>query len=358
MRIGLLVSTLRRGGAERVMSELASHWASAGHEVTLVVIASESQLYQVDPKVRIVELGYKADGKRTLKKTIGLLINYRRAVSEYRPHVMVSFIYKYNILALLLNIGLRIDTYVSDRNYPGESYGVIVDFLKKVTYKILSKGVVAQTEAARMHTAGKLGIRNVAVLPNPVCKLPKPLEDSRGANRRRRIISVGRLVEQKGHRYLIDAFAHINDPDWDLVILGDGELKPLLMRLIEEKGLNNRVYFPGLVENTGDWLNESEIFAFPSLHEGFPNALLEAMTLGMPCVSFDCPTGPRELITDGEDGFLIPVGDIEQLIERLRTLMKDESLRRSFREKARHKMNRLFSRDDILRKWDEFILQI
>ena len=149
------------------------------------------------------------------------------------------------------------------------------------------------------------------------------------------------MTHRKGQRYIIEACARINDPDWKFVFLGEGEDRKNLEKLIEDLKVGDKVELMGSVKNVDEWLLESSIFVFPSFLEGLPNALIEALSAGLPCISFDCDTGPRDLIQDGENGFLVPVGDIDLFTLRIRELMNDKELRNKFSAKAIDSTDRL-----------------
>src|SRR5690606_37548169 len=147
------------------------------------------------------------------------------------------------------------------------------------------------------------------------------------ANKENIIICVGRLIPVKGHKYLIEAFANCkNIDDWKLVFLGDGILKNELLQQVKNLNLEDNVKFIGATKNVDEWLSRSSIFAFTSISEGFPNALAEGMSASLPCVSFNCVTGPKDLIKHGYSGYLIEVGDIENFSLTLNMLMENAEL--------------------------------
>src|SRR5690606_19824055 len=142
------------------------------------------------------------------------------------------------------------------------------------------------------------------------------------------ILNVGRLVTEKGQKYLIEAFSKINEKaDWRVVILGDGPLRNQLEEQVKILGLDKQVQFLGAVNNVDEWLAKASIFVIPSISEGFPNALAEAMSAGLPCVSFDCKTGPRDLIENYKNGILVEEKNVEELANSLQKLIDDPILR-------------------------------
>ncbi len=183
----------------------------------------------------------------------------------------------------------------------------------------------------------------------------RTFDDGRTADpHRKRILSMGRLDHQKGFDRLLASYACIKDrfPDWELVIIGEGPLRNALRDRIDQLGLRDQV---SLKNNTRDVISEylaSSIFALASRYEGLPMVLIEAQSLGLPAVSMDCPTGPRDIIVDSETGFLIPQGNLKLFSERLARLMEDVELRRLMGQRAKS-MSERFDQERICRQWIE-----
>jgi glycosyltransferase involved in cell wall biosynthesis len=166
------------------------------------------------------------------------------------------------------------------------------------------------------------------------------------------VLGIGRLVHQKGFDFLVEAFhrSGLAQIGWKLVILGEGDQRPTLIQLAKVAGIYHALEMPGHVDNVGAWLEKAEIFVLPSRYEGFPNALIEAMQLGCAVVSFDCPSGPSDLIQHGQNGLLVPAEDIDALAVALRRLGNDRSLRLQIGSKAVG-VNERFSPDEIYGRW-------
>ena len=149
------------------------------------------------------------------------------------------------------------------------------------------------------------------------------------------IINVGRLVKEKGQMHLIRAFAKLEaSNNWKLVLLGDGYLRKDIEEIIQELKIEDRVFLAGAVKNVDEWLNRASLFVFPSISEGFPNALLEAMAIGLPVISFDCDAGPRDIIENNLNGILVNLGDEEDLYQQINSLINDEGKRKKLGEEA------------------------
>ena len=170
---------------------------------------------------------------------------------------------------------------------------------------------------------------------------------------------MGRLISSKGFDLLIRSF-HIaarDKPGWVLLILGDGDDRGRLEKITKDLGIEDKVFLPGRVKNTQDYLKNSKIFVLSSRHEGFPNALIEAMSLGMPVISTDCPFGPSEIIHDGVDGMLVPKENVTELARAMENLMDNEALRIRIGGKAGETSGR-FTLDVIMDQWETLISQV
>lgn len=167
------------------------------------------------------------------------------------------------------------------------------------------------------------------------------------------MLAVGRLTVEKGFDCLIESFSTLAEKhaDWVLVILGEGPLHAELQKEVLAKGLENRVHLPGRSGNIGEWYERANLYVMSSRFEGFPNALLEAMAYGVPAVSFDCDTGPRDIIRHDVDGLLVPKGDVAGFTAALDRLMSDAVLRRRFADQALQVRAR-FSVEQVAGMWE------
>jgi glycosyltransferase involved in cell wall biosynthesis len=225
---------------------------------------------------------------------------------------------KYNIYCLLALMGTGLPVIASERGSPTEELPWVRIALRNATYPFAS-AVIFQTEKSRQFISGQAKLRRVAVIPNPVSRLIE-LHERRPE---KMVLAVGRLHWMKGHSHLLEAFAAMTVRDWTLVVCGDGELRDKLEGQARELGIIERAHFPGAIKDLGPYFVRAGIFALSSLSEGFPNALAEAMVAGVPCVSYDCETGPSELIADGENGLLVPVGNKAAFARALDQLAMD-----------------------------------
>lgn len=365
MRLALIVPSLGGGGAERVMATLANAWAARGNEVSLITLSSAgNDRYPLDRTVRRVALdmtGRSSNPVQALGRNLVRVRALRRAIEAARPDAVISFVANTNALAMLAATGLRVPVIVTERQFVGaEPSRLVWTLLRRVLYR-RAAAVVAQTHRCAEELAARVG-RAVKVIPNPVApgsgdSMPDAIPAADG--RTRTLLAVGRLVPAKGFDLLIEAFARIaqRHPGWKLEILGDGPWREELARAIAARGLETRIAMPGFSPQVRQAMRCADLFVLSSRFEGLPNALLEAMAEGAACVSFDCTAGPRELITHGENGWLVPAEDVDGLAVALDTLMRDDGLRARLGTRAREVCN-FYSVGEILRQWDMLLASV
>ncbi|HET7612914.1 MAG TPA: glycosyltransferase family 4 protein [Gemmatimonadaceae bacterium] len=338
MKILIFIHSLSAGGAERVTALLANHWASQGLRVAIVTLASRSlDRYSLNGAIERVELeraGTSQTAFAGLRANVERISALRRALTDQKPDIALAMMTNSNVLLALASIGLPVRTVGAERIHPPRmDLGLPWSILRAGAYGLLD-AMVAQTVMTRDWIIAHTTARKVEVIPNPVAwpleRVPPVVEpDSIGDASRKRLLAVGRLVYQKGFDILIDVFSELAPryPEWELVIIGQGPDRAALETRIESHSLGARVFLAGDVGNIGDWYESADMFVLSSRFEGFPNALAEAMAYGLPVVSFDCETGPRDLIEDRVSGLLVSAGDGAALGDGLAQLMGDESLR-------------------------------
>ncbi len=324
--IVLFISALRKGGAERVMVNLADYLHRNGVRVTLVtqyICEEEYTLPAGIPRI-LSEITPQEETGSRIGDFLARYRKLRRIFTELHPDCILSFIGKNNIMTLLCTRFSGIPAVVSVRGEPkSEYYNFPMRFLAKTLFACAA-GVIVQTSAARDFFPPVIR-KKAVILKNPLN--PAFVRERRTGRPDGRIVSVGRVDANKNHALILRAFARIAPefPNASLVVYGDGEKRQELIRKTQELGLSDRVQFPGAVSDVAEKIRTASAFVLSSGHEGMPNALIEAMCLGIPSISTDCPCGgPRELIEDGVNGYLIPVGDEEALADRLRRIFSDE----------------------------------
>ncbi len=360
MKLALVIPSLGGGGAERVMSALANAWVAHDHAVTLITLANSSQdRYPLDAAVRRVALDVARHSGNPLAALAHNLQRVRplhRVLRGLQPDAVVSFTTRTNVLVLLAAGRLRRRVIVSERTAPGPyALGMSWRQLQRWCYPHAG-AVVAQTRRGAAQLQARIGCA-VEVIPNPVPPgfgEPRPM--AAPAGRARTLLAVGRLAPEKGFDVLIEAFARIADtcPDWNLAIAGEGRLRDTLTRLVAAHGLAARVTLPGFASDVRACLRTADLFVLSSRFEGFPNALLEAMAEGLACVSFDCETGPRELIEHAKSGWLVAPGDRAALADALATLAQDAGLRARLGAGARQAAAR-YALPAVVHQWNRLL---
>lgn len=352
MKVALVVSSLSPGGAERVMSHMANHWAELEWDIVIITLSGPSvgDFYPLHSKIRRVHLDLR---RPTSGLTDKLLCNLRRLMQlrmklkQETPNVVLSFMDNTNVLTMAASLGMGVRTILSVRNNPRfRQLPLFWQLGRRFTYR-LSTYVVAQTEGAAQWIRDNTYAR-VVVIPNPARAVSPPK-----GPREKLILAAGRMIPEKGHDILIDAFVRIQQdcPDWQLVIIGDGPLRNSNLQRIAEAGLSNKVIFPGTVVDIDSWLSRCGIFVHPSRSEGFPNALLEAMAAGAPVVSCDCDFGPRDMINNGVTGLLVPPEDTIALARAMKELICDETLRATLASNAVC-VREIFDPQFIMQRWE------
>lgn len=353
-KLVFVIPSLTHGGAERVMSNLANKFYGHGYEVTFILQKRAEDEYPIFSEIKKVYLPIK-DIKSHYLKTIELMLKTRKAIRKESPDIALSFLETCNEIFLLSTVGLKgFKKYSSVRNIPELECST---FKKKTAVKFLfpkADGIILQTSDAEKWFRDK-GIKiNAKIIPNQVAE---QFFDRDFQGERKNIVSVGRLDYQKNQKLLIRAFAKIADKtDENLIIYGEGALRQELETLISELGLTDRVFLPGLITDVPEAIIGSKLFVLSSDFEGSPNALLEAIALGIPSISTDCPCGgPKEVIVDGENGFLVPVGDVEALASKMLYVLSlpDDKIT-NISENAKKSADK-YRPEKIFSQWEKFL---
>lgn len=354
--IALYISSLQKGGAERVIANLADHLYNRGYRVVLVTTHKLEDEYQVSGGIcRVISEPEDSElGKVRIRNFLTRFVKLRKIWREYKPDVILSFIGKNNIMALMTSFGLHIPVAVSVRSDPDrEYYNFLLKLLAKTIFG-LAAGVVLQTKES-MDFFPK-GIRKKSViLKNPIN--PCFFRERYLGEREKTIVTVGRVDENKNHQMLVKAFAGIAEefPEYKLIIYGDGEKRKELLELVKSLGLQERILLPGNIDNVADAIYKTCVFVLSSNKEGMPNALIEAMVMGLTVVSTDCPCGgPAELIKSGINGLLTPVDDEERMKENLQFVLNNLQAADSMGEKARITCE-IYSPDVVLSEWENYL---
>jgi len=366
VQIAFFIYSLSGGGAERVTVHMADFWSKKGHEVTIFTMAStENNRYQLPKPIELISL--KIDGKSkglltAVWNNIRRIRVLREEVRKRNPDIIISMMPHANVMTGLACIGLDTACIGSERNFPGIDYtGTLWGLLRRFCYRFIDT-VVTQTEVGKEWILENTNALRVVAIPNPIV-LPLPINEPVIAppsqTNRKYIIGVGRLTKQKQFHHLIQVFANISGDfeNWDLIIIGEGEDKTKLHHLSTQLSVQDRVKLPGRVGNIADWYLAAQLFVMTSETEGFPNALIEAMAHGVAVVSYDCPTGPREIIKPEVNGLLVEANDKIELEKQIRRLIKHDQKRKDL-TKASKQISDTLNIDNIMSRWDKVITDI
>ena len=360
MKICCVISGLYAGGAERVLSLLANHWARRGWAVTIITLSPTGHdAYDLERHVERVGLGLEGE-TRSLWQAVASngrkMLALRRAVGRRRPDLVISFVDRMNVLTLLACTGLQVPVVVSERTHPSyHKVGRSWSLLRRLAYR-RADALVVQSNAVRVWGERLVSKDRVHIIPNPVGDQFRVADEATAERRRPVVLAVGRLGPEKGFDILIRAFrlAVADNPAWSLTIVGQGPNERQLRSMVDEHLPSASEVFPGLVKDTEPYYRTASVFVLSSRYEGFPNALLEAMASGCAVIAADCPGGTAEIVRDGIDGVLVPPDDVAALARELERLMKDSSERKRLGDAAAVSVGR-FRAERILAMWDDVI---
>lgn len=340
---------------ERVMSELTAYMAADGqYEIHLVLYDSTREIFYPVPEEVIVHLpDFVFKHRSKITSTFRTMFFIRRTVAGIKPVTLLSFGELWNSFVMISLIGLDVPVYISDRCSPAKRFNLLQTVIRRLLYPH-SSGIIVQTAMARELYAKQFRHRNIRVIGNPIRSIK-----SIGDNRDNIVLTVGRLIKSKNHDRLIEMFLDIDLPGWKLILIGYDHLGQsnyeILQQIIDRRSANDRVLLLGKQTDVDQFYCQSRIFAFASESEGFPNVIGEAMSAGLAVVAFDCIAGPSEMISDDNNGYLIPLNDYGSFRSKLETLMRDGELRIRIGERAVKDIKR-FAIDKVGKEYLEFIL--
>ena len=316
-KIIIITKNMVGDGAERVIAQLSNYFAAQGKVCKIITLNDDEVFYALDSRIQVLPVGFKSNNK-----VLDKLMRYsvvRKMVRREKPDLVLALPEEIAAYVLPALLGTGVPVYVSERNNPWIMPDVkITRFLRDHMYAF-AKGVIFQTEMAKSFFPESIQRKGV-VLSNPVDAQRIPAQYT--GEREKVVVAAGRLSPQKNMPLLLKAFAAFSErhPEYRLRIFGEGELREELTELAKKLNISEKVEMPGRSTVLLEKMNPSAMFVLSSDYEGLPNVLLEAMCMGMPSVSTDCRCGPRDLIEDGINGLLVPVGDAEALCEAMEKL--------------------------------------
>lgn len=337
------------GGAEKSIVKLANWLAIKKYDVVLVSVEGDNKVYNISSKV--LYEGNKVIKNNKLHIHYQIYSNTKKMILKYKPDIIISFFIHPLFYALPLINKKKIKAIYSERNDPNREYGKVARAMRKKIVKHID-GVVFQTKDAQRYFSGIINNKSI-VIHNPTYIKYNDFDIVKNPDKR--IVTVGRLNPQKNQKLLIRAFAELSDRfnDYILEIYGEGPLKDDLSKLIKDLGMDNKIFLKGNYANILEKIYGARLFVMTSDYEGMPNALIEAMCLGIPVICSDCPCGgPRELIRSGQNGYLFKTGDIEQLKEYISRSLEEYDINMCLKEKE---ICHSHSKEKIFAEWEEYI---
>jgi glycosyltransferase involved in cell wall biosynthesis len=346
---------------------MANAWLDQGQDVWLVstYLGAHLAAYPLHPRVSQVSLSQAISdrGTRLWPVTLRKARALRRLLMMIRPDVVISFLTNVNVLTILARAHCGIPVIISERTDPLHDCELprALRVARTLCYRFADALVVQSSAVAEHYRARLRGMPRTTVIHNP---LPAELAASpRRAQQQGEggcVVAMGRLTREKGYSKLIEAFAHAlrDDRAWRLRIWGEGPLRDELQSQVERLQLTERVQLCGLTDQPWTALAAGQIFALSSEYEGFPNAMLEAMALGLPCIAFDCPSGPRELADGGLAARLVPCGDVASLAAALGEFARDPELRSTLGARAAAFVRNQFAQPFVMAEWDALMEQV
>lgn len=351
MKILFYINSLGRGGAERVMCNLATAFSEHNHESIIVTSFLVDKEYSIGNKVKRISLFREKLSCGFLARNFRLTSELRKHIRIEQPDVVVAFMAEPNYRAIIASLGLKNKVIISVRNDPNIEYpNAINQLLAKFLYRI-ADGVVFQTEDAKKWFPAVVQKKSKIIFN----QVDEVFYNIKFNGERHDIVTIGRLTAQKNHKMLIHAFASVANKIADnLIIYGEGELRGELESLINELHMENRIFLPGIINNVAETIVSAKLFILSSDYEGMPNSLMEAMALRIPCISTDCPCGgPRMLFGDLLSDRLFPCGDqkkLSELIEKMLINKVDGNMEKLLSEQFKPSL--------ILGKWVEYVDKI
>ena len=380
MKIAYILSSfIAKAGTERILSDKMNYLVKRyGYDITFITYeqGNHPMAFSLDKRIRVIDLNtrffplYKLNPvRRVIAKSFQkrkLKSKLHDVLSVVNPDFVVLTTYDFDKFGSILTLPYRfvIESHIciTDVRQEFRQHNVILKlfgkYLDSIHFKIMNKAdaLVSLTSADKTNWEKHVNIP-IFVIPNLVTVYPNDI--SCYSERSNRIICVGRLTRQKGFDYLIKAWAMISKkyPTWRIDIFGHGDMETTLNQIFIDYNLSNCTRINEPSENIYEEYETSSIFVLSSRYEGFGLVLVEAMSCGVPCISFDCPNGPAELITHGEDGLLVPLGDIEKLAESIEWMITHEEERLRMSNNARQKAKQ-YKAEVIMPQWVELFEKV
>ena len=356
-----VIPAMQQGGAERVLSLMVNYWAAKDYAVSVLVFNDKPSFYTLHPAIHYYPLN-------SAKTSFGIFnfvvnnftrtINYLQCIKKINPDVVISFTDNANVYAVLYNSFAKKPLVIAQRTNP--YYNTLpksIRFLPRLIYNRASAMVVQTLQTIAIYQNLKIPLPKItAAIYNPLNKdIYRPLENIKRTNI---VLAVGRLYNKDKHfDKLIEVFNATDNHQWQLHIAGDGPDSKMLEDKIAELQLSAKILLLGSIKDLAPLYQAAKIFVLTSEFEGFPNALCEAMANGCACISYDCATGPSEIIKNNSNGILIAPGKQQEFAQQLNALMHDENRINQF-SKAACTIREVLDEEKIMQQWEVLIDKI
>lgn len=359
MKIAFISGNLTNGGAQRVISVVASELAERGHDVSLLLFCRGEEEYPLSDKVKVAAI---RDSWEEYEKVSGLerILLIRKYLKKLQPQAAIGFI-EGGYALWLSSFGMNLKKVASVRTNPQVLFDMkgLRAILNKLWFRS-ADAVVVQT-SRQLEMCKEMRWKKRVIIANPVSDAALAVPSHDYTRPCQRIVMAGRLVEQKNYPMAITAMAQVckTHPEVKMDIFGQGLLEEELQAQITELGLQDNVFLRGWTRDVLAEHAAGDLYVMSSDYEGMPNALMEAMAAGLPCISTDCPTGPEDLIADGENGYLVPVEDADALAQRILEVVEmSADQRRELGENARQTLAEQFNSRAIAGRWEAMLEQL
>ncbi len=359
MKIVFYLGSMNKGGAERVVSNITDFLAKKNHDTYIITTSAGESMYVLNSNVTHLKLDHKGEKiNGRIKRNKIRIERLNKYLEQIAPDVIISFLPEPTFKLMHLRDKIKAPIIISDRNDPKIEYRNPVYYYNMKKYYKKADGFVFQTEEAKGYFSKEIRKKSI-VISNPI---NSKFVNVKGRNHEiveKTIITVGRLTEQKNQKLLIEAFKDVQKkyPEYSVKIFGDGHLRESLNKTIEKNGLKGSVFLMGETENIIDELQKAYMFVMTSNYEGMPNALMEAMAVGVPVISTNCPCGgPKCLINNNENGILVHVNKKKELTNSMIKLIQNPDFANNMGENARKIVNRV-NPEKIFDDWENYIIK-
>lgn len=346
--IVIVTGSMVRGGAEGVIATVANGLARRGWKIYIVSILFNKWDYELESSIERVDISNES--RNQILDTPRLVASLRKTLKKINPEVVLSFMVAVNIVTWIATRRLKVKYIPSERNDPSIGRNLLIRILQNRAYGASSK-TVFQTSRAKEYFSETIQRKGI-IIPNPVREMPEAFY---GASKK--IVTAGRLSEQKNHKLLIDAFEQIHPiyPDFHVDIYGEGSMRDELQTYINDKNLSASIHLCGKVDNVPEMIRDAYMFVLPSDYEGLSNALLEAMGIGLPCITTNC-AGSDDAIRDGENGLIVPIKDCDAMVKAIGKLIEDPTESIEIGKRARASMRR-YNVEKVIDQWEALVKQ-